>query len=154
MRKVFFSFHYERDSRSVAQVRNSNVVQSNYETPPFYDKAEWESIQAQGDAAVCRWIDGQMRNTSVVAVLIGSQTLGRRFVKYEVDQALKLGKGLIGVTLEGINYIGGLETWTRYTTYGPFVKPNSAPIYSWTADNGRINMGHWIEEAAKAAGYK
>ena len=41
VRKVFFSFHYDRDSWRVSQVRNCNVV-SGYEKNPFYDKARWD----------------------------------------------------------------------------------------------------------------
>ena len=41
-RRVFFSFHYDRDVRRVVQVRNSWVVRGEREAQPFYDKAEFE----------------------------------------------------------------------------------------------------------------
>jgi hypothetical protein len=100
-RKVFFSFHYARDAWRVAQVRNSNVI-TNLEKSPFYDKAEWESIKRNGDQAVKNWIDKQLAGTSVTVVLIGKETASRRWVKYEIQKSIELGKGLLGVHISGI----------------------------------------------------
>ncbi len=71
-RRVFFSFHYDRDVRRVAQIRNSWVVRAGNETQPFVDKAEWESIKRTGSQAIERWIDKQLDGTSVTVVLIGA----------------------------------------------------------------------------------
>ncbi len=54
-RRVFFSFHYDRDIRRVVQVRNSWVVRAGNETQPFMDKAEWESIKRTGKQAIEKW---------------------------------------------------------------------------------------------------
>lgn len=95
-----------------------------------------------------------MAGTSVTVVLIGPETLGRRWVKYEVDSSSRNGKGLIGVTLEGIIQSNRVpDNWSRYTTYGPFSGAlRSAPIYSWIGDNGRSNLGSWVEAAARKVG--
>ncbi|MET0103262.1 MAG: TIR domain-containing protein [Sedimenticola sp.] len=70
-RKVFFSFHYQRDVRRVVQVRNSWVVRSKGEAQPFYDKADWETVKRTG---IEKWIDNQLSGTSVTVVLIGNET--------------------------------------------------------------------------------
>ncbi len=70
-RKVFFSFHYERDSWRAGQVRNSNQFNDERCEYGFIDGVDWESIIKQGDEAVKRWINEQLKNTSVTAVLIG-----------------------------------------------------------------------------------
>lgn len=49
-RKVFFSFHYERDVRRVVQIRNSWVVRPGGEAQPFYDKAEFEEAKRRSGA--------------------------------------------------------------------------------------------------------
>ena len=100
-RKVFFSFHYERDAWRVAQVRNSNII-TNLDKNPFYDKTEWESIKRNGDQAIKNWIDRQLQGTSVTVVLIGAQTASRRWVQYEIQKSIELGKGLIGVHISGM----------------------------------------------------
>lgn len=142
-RKVFFSFHYERDSWRVAQVRNSAVIAA-LDKPPFYDKAKWETIKRQGDEAVKRWIDDQLKGTSVTVVLVGKETAGRRWVKYEIAQSVALGKGLIGIDITKIKNPDG------QTDAGSPANPLPAgyPLYKWNKDGGRENLGAWIDDAA------
>lgn len=153
-RRVFFSFHYARDAWSVGQIRNSWVARPSHEAQPFLDKAKWEQIKKRGDQAIRTWINAQLTGTSVTVVLIGPQTLNRRWVRYEIDRTLQQGKGLIGITMEGMRQANGsLDNWTRYDAYGPFRMPNnSAPIYSWLHDNGRASISNWIESAARKVG--
>ena len=145
-RKVFFSFHYARDAWRVAQVRNSNVI-TNLEKSPFYDKAEWESIKRNGDQAVKNWINKQLAGTSVTVVLIGKETASRRWVKYEIQKSIELGKGLLGVHISGIKDQNG-DT----DTLGANPLPSGYPVYKWNASNGAANLGKWIEDAAVKAG--
>lgn len=154
MRKVFFSFHYARDCWSVSQIRNSWLANQYHDSQPFYDKAQWEQIKRSGPAAIRNWIDKQLQGTSVTVVLIGPQTLQRPWVKYEIDQSLKLGKGLIGITMEDMKQSDQtLDNWTRYVTYGPFGgQGTQKPIYSWTVHGGRQNLATWVEAAARAVG--
>ena len=53
-RRVFFSFEYS-DVWRVNQVRNSWVTRG-VESAGFLDKAEFEAIERQGDAAIRGWI--------------------------------------------------------------------------------------------------
>ena len=82
-RRVFFSFHYDNDINRSMTVRNSWVTQGK-EAAGFIDKAEFEQIKRQGDTAVHNWIDKQLEGTSVTVVLIGSETLKRPFVQYDI----------------------------------------------------------------------
>lgn len=142
-RKVYFSFHFDRDSWRVGQVRNCNVV-SKYEKNPFYDKASWEAIKKKGDAAVQKWIDQQLRGTSVTVVLIGKETASRRWVKYEIRQSVALGKGLIGIDISKIkNHAGVVEA-----SAGANPLPAGYRVYLWNKNDGPRNLGTWIEAAA------
>ena len=154
MRRVFFSFHYARDCWSVSQVRNSWLANPFHAAQPFYDRAAWEQVKRKGDVAIKSWIDSQIRGTSVTAVLIGPQTLNRKWVQYEVDESLRLGKGLLGITLENMKQSNGIiDSWNRYSTYGPLSgRDTSYPIYSWTSSSGRKNLPAWVESAARVAG--
>jgi len=146
-RKVFFSFHYSRDSWRVSQVRNCNVITS-YDKSPFYDKADWEAIKKDGDQAIKNWIEKQLAGTSVTVVLIGKETASRRWVKYEIQRSIELGKGLIGVDIYKIK-----------NQHGEMDPPGLNPLptgykrYQWNNDNGRENLGKWIEKAAQDADY-
>ncbi len=86
-RRVFFSFHYERDILRVGQIRNSGITKPDLESAGFIDAASWESLKRQGDDAIKRWINSQLDGTSVTVVLIGAQTSERDWVKYEIEQS-------------------------------------------------------------------
>jgi len=145
-RKIFFSFHYGKDAQRVATVRNSNII-GNFEKSPFYDKAEWESIKRNGDTAIRNWIDKQLLGTSVTVVLIGTETYKRRWVKYEIAKSVELGKGLIGV------HINGIKDWTGNTeNLGQNPLPAGYPTYKWNADKGAARLAQWVETAAIKAG--
>jgi hypothetical protein len=144
-RKVFFSFHFERDAWRVGIVRNSAVI-SSLDKPPYYDKADWEALKRQGDQAVQRWIDNQLAGTSVTVVLIGAETYKRRWVKYEIAKSLALGKGLFGVNISGIKDRHG-----NTDIMGQNPLPNGYPVYKWNHNNGAENLGRWIEAAALKA---
>lgn len=144
-RRVFFSFHYERDNWSVSQIRNSWLANPTHAAQPFYDHAAWEAIKRKSDAAIRNWIDTQLTGSSVTVVLIGPETLNRRWVRYEIDETLRRKKGLLGITLEGIRQSNGQpDLWHQYAAYGPFSPPK--PTHSV------YNMPGWIELAFMQSG--
>jgi|ERR1700678_3842866 MTH538 TIR-like domain (DUF1863) len=153
-RKIFFSFHYERDAWRAGQVRNSNVVASDDEYG-FIDAAEWESIRKNGDEAVERWIDDQLKNTSVTAVLIGAETASREWVQKEIVKSWNRGNGLVGIRIHGIK-----DQDQKIDTVGPnpfdgfalgdgTVLSSVCKTYDWVADDGRKNLGTWADEAVE-----
>jgi hypothetical protein len=145
-RRVFFSFHYERDIWRANTVRNSWVTQDR-EAAGFFDAGLWEEAKRKGDAAIKRMIDNALRNTSVTAVLIGNQTANRSYVKYEIEQSIDRGNGLLGVRIEKIkNSRGALDE------AGPNPLPSKYKVYRWNTDEGYKNFGAWVEAAAKAVG--
>jgi hypothetical protein len=108
LRKVFFSFHYQRDAVRAGQVRNSNVVASHaIETSDFIDAAKWESVKRSGDLAIKNWIATQLQGTTVTVVLIGVKTSERKWVKYEIDESLKRGNGLLGIYIHSCRIFDG-----------------------------------------------
>lgn len=161
-RKVFFSFHYKRDSVRAGQVRNSNVVSSSgIQTSDFIDAAKWETIKRSGDQAIKNWIANQLHGTSVTAVLIGAETAKRAWIKYEIDESLKRGNGLLGIYIhncplwDGSCDSRGTNPFDNLTITINGVKKRLSEIYKtydWVNDNGRANLGSWVEVAAKQAG--
>jgi hypothetical protein len=156
MRRVFFSFHFQRDAFLVGQVRNSWLGNASFEGQPYLDKAQWETIERQGDRAIQNWIDTQMKGTSVTVVLIGAETLQRRWVKYEIAQTLKRGAGLIGISLTGMKHINQTIEYKSCslagTPFEPKLSGSSYPVYNWASQSGRSNLGTWIRTAASRAG--
>lgn len=126
-------------------VRNSWVTQGK-EAAGFVDSAEFESIKRQGDQAIKNWINKQLEGTSVTVVLVGQQTCSSRWVKYEIDQSIARGNGLLGIDVSKIKDLQG-NTSDRCGEI-----PKGYEFYLWNNDDGYNNMGDWIEKAAEAAG--
>ena len=143
-RRVFFSFKYEDVSRAMV-VRNSWVTQVK-EAAGFIDAADFEKIKRQGDAAIKRWIDEQLKGTSVTVVLVGQKTCSSRWVKYEIEKSIAIGNGLLGIDISKIKDLQG-NTSARCGEI-----PTGYAFYLWFKDDGYSNMGKWIEKAAKDAG--
>lgn len=144
-RRVFFSFQYGEDVGRAMVVRNSWITQGR-EAAGFIDSAAFESLKRQGDAAVRRWIDGQLHNTSVTVVLVGARTCSSTWVGYEIEQSKARGNGLFGIN------IGQIKDFAGRTSYPCGRIPDGYPFYNWIGDNGYANLGVWIEAAALRAG--
>lgn len=157
-RTTFFSFHYDNDIWRASQVRNSDVVDDSIEESGFIDGASWESIKREGDDAVRNWINRQMKGCSVTVVLIGSDTYDRKWINYEIKKSYEEDMGLVGVRIHRIQDKDGN---TDQLGKNPLLKyedsntgENLAIIfntYDWVGDNGRENLGDWVEEAAQIA---
>jgi hypothetical protein len=143
-RRVFFSFKYKDVSRAMI-VRNSWVLQGR-EAAGFIDAVDFEKLKKRGDLAIKRWIDSQLRGTSVTVVLVGSLTCWSRWVKYEIEMSKYLGHGLLGIDISTIRDLQGNNSYCCGQL------PVGYPFYRWRRDDGYNNMGTWIEAAAKAAG--
>jgi hypothetical protein len=143
-RRTFFSFKYEDVSRAMV-VRNSWVTQGK-EAAGFIDAADFEELEEEGDEAIQEWIDGQLERSSVTVVLVGEETCGSKWVKYEIGKSEEVGHGLLGIDISKIKDLTG-ETTERCGEI-----PKGYEFYLWNKDKGYENMGGWIEEAAKAAG--
>lgn len=95
---VFYSFHYDNDVFRVQQIRNMGVVDGNAPVSPN----DWEQVKRQGDAAVERWIDENLKYKRCVIVLIGSATASRRWVKHEIKRAWEMKKALLGIYIHNL----------------------------------------------------
>jgi hypothetical protein len=159
-RRVFFSFHFDRDILRVGQIRNSNLLRAGDTPSGFVDSADWESIRRQGDDAVRRWINSQLEGTSVTVVLVGAETANRPWINYEIIESWKRGNGILGVYIHNVKDLRGA---TDYQGQNPFSfihwdngkgasLDRTYLVYDWVNDGGRQNLPAWIEAAAKAAG--
>jgi hypothetical protein len=167
-RRVFFSFHHQRDSWRVSQVRNSWVAKKGTANS-FLDAADWEAVQRKGEVAVKAWIDRQMLGAGVTVVLIGRQTATRPYVQYEIQQSIRNRKGLLGIYIHRIRDRNGRTTTKGHNPLDDFTVTRDDPWFGWLGvrskqrisdifqsfdweeDDGRANMPDWIEEAARRA---
>ncbi len=154
-RKAFYSFQYKPDNWRASKVRNMGVIEGNR---PVSDN-DWESITDGGDPAIEKWIADQMSGKSVMILLIGSSTAGRKWIKYEIKKAWADKKGVLGVHIhnlldrddkqsaKGRNpfadfKIGGKDMASIVKTYDPpYV--TSFSVYNHIKEN----LADWIEKA-------
>ena len=143
-RNVFFSFKYD-DVHRAMNVRNSNVITGVLKSG-FIDKVDFEAVERQGNAAIKRWIDKQFEGTTVTAILVGANTHKSKWVKYEIDQSVDRGNGILTIDISKIADLNG------NTTACCGLRVPSYEHYLWNNGKGRENLGKWVEMAASAAG--
>lgn len=157
-RKVFYSFHFANDVMRVQQIRNIGAIEGD---PPVTPQ-QWEEVKRQGDEAVERWIDDNMRNKECVVVLIGAQTAYRPWVIREIIKGWNAGKGVLGIHIHNLkcprngtcakgpnpfdsvalNGGSGARLSSLVTCYDP------NPFYAYTEISENIDS--WIAAAIRA----
>src|SRR5208282_3822493 len=147
-RRVFFSFHYERDVWRAGQVRNSWVTKDR-EGAGFWDAAVWEEVKKKGNEAIEKWIDDQLKGTSVTVVLIGAETSERPYVGYEIKQSYNKGNGMLGIYIHNMKDVKGqtdtkgknpLSNWQVERDGKKVLFSEIYPAYDWVNDDGRNKM--------------
>ena len=127
--RVFFSFEYNKDNWRASKVRNMGKVDGS---STFSDN-DWEEVKLKTDTEIKKWIDGQMAKRSCVVVLIGATTSTRKWVKYEIEKAYELNKGIVGI------YIHGLKD-----VYGNQSTKGSNPFYNLYTNDG-YRLSNFVE---------
>jgi hypothetical protein len=162
-RQVFFSFEYARDNWRASQVRNMGKVDKS---STFCDN-DWEEVRKWSSFSIRRWIDSQLKMRSCLVVLIGTTTSTRPWVKYEIQKAYEMGKGIVGIYIhnlkdaygnqssKGCNPFYNLYTRERQRLSNHIVCFESSYKSSKNVyDDINNNIGELIEDAiAKAKTY-
>ena len=152
-RQVFYSFHFDNDVMRVQLIRNMCIIDGDTPVSPN----DWEQIKRNGDAAIRKWIDDNMRYRSCVVVLVGEKTADRPWVKYEIEKAWNDGKGLFGIYVHNINCARngkcqqGANPFDRLTfndgsKLSSIIKcynPNASDAYN----DIRNNLETWVDDA-------
>ena len=143
-RKVFFSFHYERDIWRVNVVRNSGLIEG-FAVAGFHDASLWEETKRKGDNEIRRLIDKGLEGTSVTVVLIGAETADRRLISYEIERSVGRKNGILGLRINAIKDQHGKTDISG--AIPPALLKIEAPVYDWQYEK----FGQWLEEAYKVA---
>jgi len=157
-RRVFFSFHYERDIWRANVVRNSWVTEEDREDAGFWDASLWEETKREGDEAIRRMIDEGLSNTSVTVVLIGAETASREWVTYEIKTSYEKGNGLLGIRIHNIrDQDGNRDVPGRNPLEDLYIEDDNGirtylsdmyPTYDWVLDDGYNKFAGWVESVA------
>jgi len=145
-RRVFFSFHYQRDIWRVNQIRSMpNIIGSA--AAGFQDASLWEETKKKGDAAIKKLIDDGLQNTSVTVVCIGAKTAARKYINYEIEKSIERGNGVVGIQIHHLKNQDG-ETDSPGVT-PPKLTAAGFKVYKYV---DKETLSKRIEEAGKNAG--
>jgi MTH538 TIR-like domain (DUF1863) len=141
-KRVYFAFHYQDvvDFRANV-VRNHNALQG-VQQAGYYDHSIWEESKKKGDVALKRMINGELEGSTVTAVLIGSQTYARRWVRYELVKSVARGNRVLGIH---VNTVPGKDQMTK--PLGPSPLEYLGLLVSEDGKTGRPTVwdqGKWI----------
>lgn len=145
-RRVFSSFHYQRDIFRVNQIRSMPNI-TGCAAAGFQDASLWEDAENKGEAAIKKLIDDGLNNTSVTVVCIGEKTAGRKYINYEIQKSIDRGNGLVGVQ---IHHLQDHKQKTDSPGEIPAKLKNAG--YKSYKYVDKDKLAAWIEHAAKAAG--
>lgn len=101
-KRVYFAFHYQDVTDFRANVVRKHNFTKGAEAAGYYDHSIWEESKKRGELALKRMINGELDGTSVTAVLIGSETYARRWVRYEILKSVERGNRVLGIHINGI----------------------------------------------------
>lgn len=145
-RRVFYSFHYAPDAMRVSQVRQIGALEGNQ---PASDN-DWEKVVGGGDAAIKKWIAGQMQGRTCTLVLVGQNTAKRKWIDYEIIQSWSAHMGVVGIRIHGLkNTDGSIATMGKnpfdHLTHGSTKKKLSSIVkcYDPTGTNSKERYA-WI----------
>jgi hypothetical protein len=130
VRRVYFGFHYDNDVSRAMVVRKSEMTKND--VYGFIDAAAIEEFK-KGDEAIKRWIGNQLINTSVTAILTGTYTYQRRWVRYEILKSIIKGNGLLNVEIHNIEDMQSQKPSQRgdnpFNYY--YFKKQNGKVYIW-----------------------
>jgi hypothetical protein len=116
-KRVYFAFHYQDVIDFRANVVRKHNFLGGVEAAGYFDHSIWEESKTTSPLALKRLINAELENSSVTAVLIGTNTWSRRWVRYEIMKSIERGNKVIGVH---INAIKGKDQLTKANGPNPF----------------------------------
>ena len=156
MKRVYYSFHYEKDYWRLQQIRKNPAVQGQ----SIYAADEWENLKWEGDYRVKTIIDKAMQNRHCVVVLIGTETFDSRWVQYEIEKAWSERKGLFGIYIHNLKDGNGNRSEMGRNPFEIFSVNNTSSLanYIKVYDPPRLanpspaqyiqqNLARWVDAA-------
>jgi hypothetical protein len=119
--KIFVSYYYDADSRY------KNMLKAWSENKKFDIEFEDVSadvgIQSETDAELKTALTNKLKGADVLLVLIGKKTHRRKWVLWEIEKALELGKSIVAVKIKSTyespdELLGVGVKWAKSFDYG------------------------------------
>ena len=107
-RMTYFAFSFD-DVMRVNNVRLTGKIGPRVigQSRGFLDRSIWEKRNIKNDQNLKRLMQQAATRSSVVCVLIGTETWRSRWVRYEIALSVINEKGLLAIHINSINFVGG-----------------------------------------------
>ncbi|MFZ3350795.1 MAG: TIR domain-containing protein [Xanthobacteraceae bacterium] len=149
-RKAYFAFRF-KDVMRVNNVRQSGKIGQDEEKNPrdFYDRSIWEQKSISDPESLKRLMREGVEHSSVVCVLVGTDTWQGRWVKYEIARAVLDKKGLLAVDINGLPHVQ-----TRKSE--PLGINPLAIMGVYAGSNGKVYLAEnkWVPSVSNPAQYE
>jgi len=116
-KRVYFAFHYQDVIDFRANVVRKHNFAEGVESAGYYDHSIWEDAKKSSPSALKRLINAELEGTTVTAILIGSNTWARRWVRYEIFKSVERGNRVLGIH---VNCIRGKDEKAKPLGPNPF----------------------------------
>jgi MTH538 TIR-like domain (DUF1863) len=131
VRRVFFAYHYKADVQRAQVVSKSWITKPDRESAGFLNNLEFEKKQRQDKELLKQFLSDAMKGCSVTAVLIGTETARRPWVRYELIRSFQQGRGLLGIYVHNINDFNGKTAEQGHNPFGSIAYSVAAGRVSW-----------------------
>jgi hypothetical protein len=144
-RKVYFAFRH-RDIMRVNNVRKAWCIAHPNRTThrSFYDRSIWDRSAAKTDEGLKDLMRRGVEFSSVVCVLVGTDTWWSRWVRYEIARSVVDERGLLSVHINGLNHVSTQQPSPRgYSPLhclGIYHSPDNRYFLAQKVDDG---AGNW-----------
>jgi len=135
-KRVYFAFHYQDVVDFRANVVRKHNFAEGVKSAGYYDHSIWEESKKTSPSALKQLINSELNNTSVTAVLVGSDTWARRWVRYEIFESIKRDNRVFGIH---INSIKGRDEKTKPLGPNPF----NNLAFEISQDGTRVKPTEW-----------
>ena len=134
-RRVFISFQHD----DIMQAKGFHLLQWNPNVPvEFVGRHLLSPVNSENEDYIKSKIREQIEGSSVIVVLIGEKTAESDWVDFEIREANKLGKGVLGIRIKGAENV----------KIPPALKEAGGRVINWNPDI----FADKIEGAALIAG--
>ncbi|OCK61219.1 TIR domain-containing protein [Bradyrhizobium sp. LMTR 3] len=148
--RVFFSFDFDRDLQTARQVRDAWELHGKGESLPLYDAVEFEEA-TQRAGGINNWIDDQLRECSVVAVLVGYETYKKPWILYGIRKSAELNLGILAIDVHKVRDPHAGTDISHGLCPLDFLRLSMTKYrrYDWMRHEGDQNIADWVEFAAE-----
>jgi antiphage defense system Thoeris ThsB-like protein len=94
-KKIFISYYYDKD-KTLKRLLNAWSKNDKFEIE-FEDMSADVSLDTKTDKGLGKELTRRIKKSDIVLVLVGNKTYSRKWVKYEIKEAVRLSKPIVAV---------------------------------------------------------